>query len=288
MRAAALAVAAWSLAAGAGCGSRASLTDLVEARRLAAALHVDFSRAAEAANRAVMADTDEASVEAAGEARAASADVEKHVTALRPILRSLAYEDEQRVLEAFIARYAEFQRIDAEMLPLAVENTNLKAQRRLFGPARTASGQFRSAVDEAARAARPPARHEAESMAARGGAAVLEMEVLLGHHIAEADDAEMTRLEEAGARQDALARAAVARLDALVSARGTASLAAARSALDAFAGESASIVALSRRNTNVRSLALSLGRKRMATVQCEEQLRGLETALHKHEFTATR
>jgi hypothetical protein len=114
------------------------------------------------------------------------------------------------------------------------------------------------------------------------------MEVLLGHHIAEADDAEMTRLEEAGARQDALARAAVARLDALVSARGTASLAAARSALDAFAGESASIVALSRRNTNVRSLALSLGRKRMATVQCEEQLRGLETALHKHEFTATR
>ena len=48
------------------------------------------------------------------------------------------------------------------------------------------------------------------------------------------------------------------------------------------------IVTLSRRNSNVRSLALSLGRKRMVTAECEDDLRALEEALAKHEFTATR
>ena len=38
----------------------AVLTQLVEARRLASDLHVEFTRASDAANRAVMADTDEA------------------------------------------------------------------------------------------------------------------------------------------------------------------------------------------------------------------------------------
>ena len=48
------------------------------------------------------------------------------------------------------------------------------------------------------------------------------------------------------------------------------------------------IIALSRKNTNVRSLALSLGRKRVVTAECEDQLRALGEALAKHESTATR
>jgi hypothetical protein len=48
------------------------------------------------------------------------------------------------------------------------------------------------------------------------------------------------------------------------------------------------IITLSRRNSDVRSLALSLGRKRIVTAACDDQLRALEQALAKHEFTATR
>ncbi len=48
------------------------------------------------------------------------------------------------------------------------------------------------------------------------------------------------------------------------------------------------IVTLSRRNSNVRSLALSLGRKRTVTAECADDLRALEQALAKHEFSATR
>ena len=48
------------------------------------------------------------------------------------------------------------------------------------------------------------------------------------------------------------------------------------------------IVKLSRRNTNVRSLALSLGRKRTVSATCETRLQAFETALGRHAFTATR
>ena len=50
----------------------------------------------------------------------------------------------------------------------------------------------------------------------------------------------------------------------------------------------AEIVALSRRNTNVRSLALSLNQKRLVTAACDESLRALDAALAKRGFTATR
>lgn len=47
-------------------------------------------------------------------------------------------------------------------------------------------------------------------------------------------------------------------------------------------------VKLSRRNSDVRSLALSLGRKRTVMAVCEDQLRTLDDALAKHQFTAAR
>ena len=48
-----------------GVSGPAVLSQLLEARRLASELHVEFTKAADAANRAVMADTDQASVAAA-------------------------------------------------------------------------------------------------------------------------------------------------------------------------------------------------------------------------------
>ena len=47
----------------------------------------------------------------------------------------------------------------------------------------------------------------------------------------------------------------------------------------------AQIVALSRRNTNVRSLALSLDEKRKLTGPCEETLRLLQAALDKRGYS---
>jgi hypothetical protein len=50
----------------------------------------------------------------------------------------------------------------------------------------------------------------------------------------------------------------------------------------------AQLIALSRQNSNVKSLALSLGKKRMLTATCDDTLRALQDALGKRGFAATR
>ena len=62
----------------------------------------------------------------------------------------------------------------------------------------------------------------------------------------------------------------------------------AREALDRFDATVAEILALSRRNSNVHSLALSVGRKRLVAAQCDADLESLERAVLAHGFTATR
>ena len=92
----------------------------------------------------------------------------------------------------------------------------------------------------------------------------------------------MTRME---ARMSELVRTARRALDEL---RGPSHDAEAVAQLDRFIAINQEIIKLSRRNSNVRSLALSLGRKRTVTAECEDQLRALEQAIAKHEFSATR
>jgi hypothetical protein len=59
-------------------------------------------------------------------------------------------------------------------------------------------------------------------------------------------------------------------------------------ALNRFVDLNKQIIDLSRRNTNVRSLALSLDQKRTITPKCEESLRALQDALSKRGYNGTR
>ena len=84
------------------------------------------------------------------------------------------------------------------------------------------------------------------------------------------------------------ARKALDELRAIVSPQAAPQLVAAAAALARFMSVHKEIITLSRRNSDVRSLALSLGRKRTVTADCEAHLQALEEVLAKHEFTATR
>jgi hypothetical protein len=53
-------------------------------------------------------------------------------------------------------------------------------------------------------------------------------------------------------------------------------------------GLNAQIIGLSRRNTNVRSLALSLDQKRNLIAPCEQGLRALRDAMAKHGYPVGR
>ena len=65
-------------------------------------------------------------------------------------------------------------------------------------------------------------------------------------------------------------------------------IAAADAALTRFVQCNQQIIALSRRNSNVRSLALVLGQKRKLAAECEDSLRALNESLAKRGFSATR
>jgi hypothetical protein len=95
-------------------------------------------------------------------------------------------------------------------------------------------------------------------------------------------------MEKRMAAAEGAARSALQMLAALIAPGSRTQLTAASAALDQFMARNAEVVALSRRNTNVRSLALSLGQKRMLTAVCEDSLRALQDALSKRGFSATR
>jgi hypothetical protein len=257
-----------------------------EAQKIATELQLQFTRATDATNLAVMADTDEASAEFAGQATERSHAVEKEAAALRLLLVGLMYSDEVRLLDEFDKRFAEYRKLDRQILELSVENTNLKAQRLSFGPAQEAADAFQGSLDAIVDGAKAEDAWQIRALAWRALAAVRDIQALQARHIAEPADDAMTRLE--GKAEEDVARNTLTALAPLLSSDAGPQVRAAQASLDSFLDLNREIIALSRRNSNVRSLSLTLGEKRRLTAQCEETLRALEEALAKRGFVATR
>ncbi len=279
---------AGAAAAALGCNADTSLERLTEARRLSADMLVQFTKASDAANRAVMADTDGAAASYAREADQMSQAVEQDMLALTPLLTQLRYRDESQRLDEFRLRFAAYRVLDRSVLELAVAGTNLKAQRLSFGEGREVADALVASL--AALVPRDTARDgwQVQARVAAAGERTREIQALQAPHIAEPDDAAMTGIEQRMTTAETTARAALRALVPLVDEASQSRLAAATVSFDRFMTVNAEIVALSRQNTNVRSLALSLNQKRLATAACDESLRALADALASRGFSATR
>ncbi len=270
-----------ALASAACAGSQPVLLQLMEARRLASDLRTTFTKANEASNRAVLADTDDVSAAAAKEATDATAAAAGALKELQAKVQTLGYDAETQTLARFRARFEEFQKLDTEILTLAIENTNLKAQRLSFGAARELGEQIGRELGVFATG--DPAELAAQAQAVR--ADVFELLFLQARHNAEAEDAAMTALEQHAA---ALADDARQRFARMQGKGNQAALDAALSLFTRFMATHDEVIALSRRNTNVRSLALTLGRKRVVAADCEAELATLQRSLEGHGSEATR
>ena len=271
-----------------GCGGNSALERLTEARRLAADLQVHFTQATDAANRSVMANTDEASVAFAREAEQAKQSIQKDADGLKPLLQSLGYSEERRLLEEFDKRFTEYRALDRTILELAVENTNLKAQELSFGAAAEAADAFRDALAGITAGDAAKDMWRVKALAAIAVSSVREIQALQAPHIADADDAGMTKTEMRMQVSESRARAALAALGPIVQPASRPRLTSAAAALDRFMALNARITALSRRNSNLRSLALSLNEKGKLTAACEDRLRALRGALAARGFAGTR
>jgi hypothetical protein len=284
-----IAALALSLAA-LGCRNAPApaFTQLAEAHHLADDLRVQLAKASNASDRAVMADTDEESAAFAREAEQATGAIESGSAALSVRLQSLGYAPELQALQDFTDRFAAYRKLDHDVLDLAVQNTNLKAQRLSFGPVRETADGFRDRLQAAAQLAPAKDRCRVDGLVARAELAVREIQILQAPHIAEPDEAAMTKIESQMTERLAAARDALKSLGAGASTAMARPLEAASTALEHFDKLSAELVALSRRNSNVRSLALALRRAPQLVAACDGSLAILQEALAKEGFSGTR
>jgi chemoreceptor-like protein with four helix bundle sensory module len=253
---------------------KASRVDLV------GRMQVALASASEAEKSAVLATTDQDSRTFADQARAAAADVERERQEIGKLLATGGTQQQRDLLAQFSEAFGALQRVDDEVLRLAVNNTNLKAYGLLFGPAADALAEMDAALARlgAKRADSPDARRVTLlAFGARIGA--LRIQVLLAPHIAEESDAKMDRLEASMVGEEVQVRKDLDGLAALPGLEGDADLATAASSFVRYGEVKARILPLSRENTNVRSLALSLGQKRKAMILCLDALNAMKQAI---------
>jgi len=283
-----LGLAALGAAAQPGCygASQTLFTRLGEARRSAADLRLQFNKAADASNLAVMSDIKETTSGFAEAAEEAKRTVRQEQGVLEAHLLALRYEEELRLFKEFAQSFAEYEKVDQATLKLAAENTNVRARKLSFGPALEQADAFRDMLDRVVREGATDARCRVGPLVYAAVSGVREMQVLHAPHIAEAEGARMGALEKRMQSLEDTVREALKEL--AVVAPGSAQLAEANAAFDRFEETHRQILALSRRNTNVITMATSLGSKRAVITACDSSLAQLENGLRQRGAVATR
>jgi len=236
----------------------------LKARRLELVnqIRLSLATAAEAEKAAVMAITDEESQTSADRTRAATTAAERARVELEGLLKPA----ERSLFAQFSQAFTDLQRVDNEVLDLAVKNTNLKAAALAFGPATAAIKELDAALAQLTSLAATMARVGAWRMLAA-----------LPPHIAEESDAKMDAMEAQMTKEDREVRRS---LDELANPTATASYA-------QFSELRMQILKLSRENTNVRSLTISLTQKRNALALCQDALTALQQAIQNEPTGGT-
>lgn len=253
---------------------KASRVDIVGRMELA------LASASEAEKSAVLAITDQDSQNFADQARAATAEVERERQELGKLLATGGTKGEQDLLSRFSEAFGDLRRIDEEVLRLAVLNTNLKAFALAFGPAADTVTELDTALSRvAAKRAAAPDAMQVLRLASDARIGLLHTQILLAPHIAEESDARMDQLEVSMAEEVRRVRKSLDGLAGLPSLKRDADLAAAASAFVRYGDLKTRILALSRENTNVRSIALSLNQKRKAMIVSLDALNALRQAI---------
>jgi hypothetical protein len=263
--------------------------DALRKNELVSTMRINLHASVEAEKSAVLAETDDESRHFADQAVTSSAAVEQAREEIAQLIEAEKLPKEMDLLREFNGCWDRFEEIDRALLPLAVQNTNLKALSLSFGPASDAIKRMESAltglIDSSSSSAEASriVRVSFEALTA-----AVKIQANEAPHIAEVSDAKMDEIEAAMNKDDLVVDNCLNTLAELVGAAGKPSLDAARAAYADFEKINSEVIRLSRENSNVRSLALSLGQKRRVTAQCEEILSALHDAVQTTRFKATK
>jgi hypothetical protein len=259
---------------------RAKRMDLVAQMRL------KMASSSEAEKSAVLAVTDQDSQIFADQSRGITAQVEGERQELEKLLAAGGSKSEKDLLAQFSKVFTDFQNIDNDLLGLAVKNTNLKAYSLAFGPAADALKEMDTVLSKlAAKSTGSPEAGDVTLLAFGAQTAALRIQTLLAPHIAEESDKKMDELEALMAKEDQQVRKDLNDLASLQKLHGDPDLEMATSDYAKFSEIRARILVLSRENTNVKSLAISLGQKRKVLFMCQDLLSALQQAIQDERIS---
>jgi hypothetical protein len=240
-----------------------------------------LSSSSEAEKSAVMARTDQESRVFAEQARSAMAMVEQGRDELRKLQDERGLREQQDLLSHFSQALTQVQGIDRELLDLASQNTNLRAFALAFGPSADAlagmDGALSRMLVESTTSAAPEAR-QVMLLASGAQSGAWRIQALLPPHILEESDHKMDEFEARMSNEDQKVRSNLKELAALLGPRSY-DLTTAMSSYARFTELRKQILDLSRQNTNVRSLIISLNQKRKAIQTCRDAIDRLEQAI---------
>ncbi|MCE5244755.1 MAG: hypothetical protein ABFD98_15400 [Syntrophobacteraceae bacterium] len=262
---------------------------LVEKMNLLSAMRVNLLKSEEAEKSAVMADTDEASRDFADQSTRASDLVERDRRELELLLKQDHTDKEMQLSREFDTCWNEFREIDREILGFAVQNTNFKAAALSFGKGYESVERFARAVKSLIDSSVSSGRCSLIVKPATDAlAAALSVQAMHAPHIVESDSSRMDDIEAEMRREGEIVEKSLGELADMVPEEERATLEEAKTAYAEFASVTAEVLRLSRENTNIKSFALSLGKKRKIAAHCDETLLSLQEAVRGREFRATR
>jgi hypothetical protein len=244
---------------------------------LVSKMRINLLEANTAEKNAVLAMTDEESEAFAVEARQATDSVEKNRKEFESIIQQGKYSKEIELVNEFNICWSQYRKLDETILGLAVQNTNLKAQKISSTQCAQEIQNFEESMNRIIqRDNKNNQCSEAVIPAYEALTASLKIFALHKPHIEEADDKQMDNIEQSINSYDKSAKKALDTLSGIAALRDNPDLKNAQTAYDQFMKLTSEVLRLSRLNTNIRSTELSLGKLRLISSQCQEILTTLQ------------
>jgi hypothetical protein len=256
---------------------------------LLSSMRIHLLETIESEKNAVMAITDKESEAFATQARQAADSVEKNRKEIESIIHQDELPQEAGMINEFNICWSQFKKLDETILNLAVQNTNLKAQKI----SSTQCAQEMARLEESLsliiqRNKKNRQCNEATMLAYEALTAGLNIYALHKPHIEEADDQVMDKIEQRIKSYDESARKALESLNTIATLNDKVDLKNAEAAYLQFMSLTNEVLRLSRMNTNIKSAELSLGKKRLISSQCQEILSNLQETVQAKQYNATR
>lgn len=251
---------------------------------LLSTMKIHLLEAVESEKNAVLATTDKASEGFADQARQATERVESSRKEIESIIFREKLPRESGMMNEFNACWTQFKKLDEIILGLAVQNTNLKAQRISATQCAQEMEHFEESLNRLIQRNRQGRQYDQVVMLS-DQALIASLKIFALHkpHIEATDDQVMDQIEQRIETYDESARKSLESLHRLASLGDDEDLKAAETEYGRFMDLTGEVLKLSRMNTNIKSAELSLGKKRLIASQCREILATLQKTVQARD-----